>query len=463
MARLINRLGTRKVELTQAPGRYGDGAGLYLNVAPSGRKQWVFRYRLRGTRRDMGLGAAGKGGVSLAHARSLAAAARKQLAEGHDPLRERAKDQAAEAASRAVSLHPTFGRLADEIVGALEAGWRNPKHRAQWRMTLLVYCAPLRSQRVDEIQTDDVVGVLKPIWMTKPETANRVRGRIEKVLDAAIARGHRQAANPARWRGHLDHLLPARPKIDPRHHPAMPWKSMPSFIPALQARDGVAARAVEFLVLTAARSGEVRGARWDEIDLVSEIWSIPPARMKAGREHRVPLTDRCIELLQAVRPLARSDGYVFPGSRPGRPLSDMSLSAVLKRMHLGHITPHGFRSSFRDWAGEATEFPREIIESALAHVVGGPVERAYRRGDALERRRVLMLAWADFCLPGAKVPSTGKKVTAAGGRVRPKRLAPGRSVGGSDPYVSKTRPLLPPACGNQAGAAAYRPAGFRPT
>ena len=428
MARLINRLSARELDLAQAPGRYGDGAGLYLIVGANGRKQWVFRYRFQGARRDMGLGAAGKGGVSLAHARILAGDARKQLAEGRDPLRLRAKDHAAEQAARAASRVPTFGKLADEVVGALEPGWRNPKHRAQWRMTLLTYCAPLRDKRVDEIATDDVVSVLKPIWLAKSETATRVRGRIEKVLDAAIARGHRVTANPARWRGHLDHLLPARPKIDPRHHPAMPWKSMPSFMPALQARDGVAGRAVEFLVLTAARSGEVRGARWDEIDLVSEIWSIPPTRMKAGREHRVPLTDRCIELLQAVRPLARLDGYVFPGSRPGRPLSDMSLSAVLKRMHLGHITPHGFRSSFRDWAGEATEFPREIVEAALAHVVGGPVERAYRRGDALERRRVLMLAWADFCIPGTTVRSkrAGKKVTAEGGRDRLKGLAPGR-------------------------------------
>jgi integrase len=408
MARLINRLSARQVDLASAPGRYGDGAGLHLVVGANGRKHWVFRYRLQGARRDMGLGAAGKGGVSLAHARVLAADARKQLAEGRDPLQVRANGQAAERAPRAASRVPTFGMLADEVVSALEAGWRNPKHRAQWRMTLLTYCAPLRSRRVDEIGTDDVVAVLKPIWLAKPETATRVRGRIEKVLDAAMARGHRQTANPARWRGHLDHLLPARPKIAPRHHPAMPWTLIPSFVLALQARDGIAARAVEFLLLSATRSGEVRGARWDEIDLAAKIWTIPPARMKAGREHRVPLTDRCIELLRIVRPLARPDGYVFPGARPGRPLSDMSLGAVLKRMDLRQVTAHGFRSGFRDWAGEATEFPREIVEAALAHVVGGPVERAYRRGDALERRRAVMDAWASYCL--AETTGQSKRV-----------------------------------------------------
>lgn len=421
MARLVNRLSARHVDLAQAPGRYGDGSGLYLIVGASGRKQWVFRYRFGGARRDMGLGSAGKGGVSLAHARVLAAGARTRLAEGRDPLEERAKHRAARAASRV----PSFGQLADEVVDTLEAGWRNPKHRAQWRMTLLTYCAPLRDKSVDEIATDDVVAVLKPIWLAKPETATRVRGRIEKVLDAAIARGHRQTANPARWRGHLDHLLPARPKIDTRHHPAMPWRTLPSFLPALQAREGIAARAVEFLILTAARSGEVREARWDEINLIDEVWTVPAARMKAGREHRVPLTTRCLSILREVRPLARSDGYVFPGARQGRPLSDMSLSAVLKRMKLSQFTIHGFRSSFRDWAGEASEFPREIAEAALAHVVGGPVERAYRRGDALERRRVLMQAWADFCLAsikgGSKRAGSSKKDT--GGRARSQRSA----------------------------------------
>lgn len=408
MARLINRLSARQVEAAQAPGRYGDGAGLHLIVGPNGRKQWVFRYRFQGVRRDMGLGAAGKGGVSLAQARTLAADARKLLAEDRDPIRKRTQDRAAERAARAASLVPTFGALADEVVAALEAGWRNPKHRAQWRMTLLTYCAPLRDKRVDQIATDEVIAVLKPIWLDKPETATRVRGRIEKVLDAATARGYRSTANPARWRGHLDHLLPARPKIQARHHPAMPWGTLPSFLLTLQGRAGIAARAVEFLILTAARSGEVREALWDEIDLTSKLWTIPAARMKAGREHRVPLTDHCVKLLRAVRPLARPDGYVFPGSRAQRPLSDMSLSAVLKRMGLGRYTVHGFRSSFRDWAGEATEFPQDIAEAALAHVVGNSVERAYRRGDALERRRALMLLWESFCLSKNKQPPVGR-------------------------------------------------------
>jgi hypothetical protein len=273
MSRLINRLSARQVDLASTAGGYCDGAGLDLVVGTNGRKQWVFRYRLKGVRRDMGLGGAGKGGVSLAHARTLAAEARRRIAEGRDPLRERANGQAAERAASAASRVPTFGALADEVVSALEAGWRNPKHRAQWRMTLQTYCASLRSRRVDEIDTGDVVAVLKPIWLDKPETATRVRGRIEKVLDAAMARGHRQTANPARRRGHLDHLLPARPKIAPRHHPALPWTLIPSFVPALQARDGVAARGLEFLLLSATRSGEVRGALWDEIDLVTKIWT----------------------------------------------------------------------------------------------------------------------------------------------------------------------------------------------
>ena len=295
---------------------------------------------------------------------------------------------------------PTFGQVADEFLAAKGSEWRNPKHRAQWEMTLRDYCAPLRGRPVDEIDTASVLEVLKPLWGKIPETASRLRGRIEVVLDAARARGLISAneANPARWRGHLDKLLPKRHKLTLGHHAAMPFAKVPQFMASLRERDAVAAMALEFAILTAARSGEVLGARWAEIDFQNAIWTVPANRMKGSRPHRVSLSRRAIAILNKME-AARAGEFVFPGQRAGKPLSVMALEMVLRRMKVKAVTVHGFRSSFRDWCGEVSTFPREVAEAALAHISGDATERAYRRGDALEKRRKLMEAWSSYCEP----------------------------------------------------------------
>ena len=289
--------------------------------------------------------------------------------------------------------------LAEEVVSGIEQGFRNEKHRAQWRSTLKQHAKPLLSIPVDAITTADVLKCLKPIWTRIPETASRVRGRIEKVLDAAKAKGHRTGENPAAWKGNLVHFLSARQKLTRGHFEAMPYDQVPAFMKRLRAMDAVARRALEFTILTAARSGEIRGAKWNEIDVEAKVWTVPAQRMKMGREHRVPLSDRALAILAETKPMTMGDGLIFPG-RHGRPLSGMTLDAVLRRLKCKPITVHGFRSAFRDWAGEATLFPREIAEAALAHIVGDATERAYRRGDALEKRRELMSAWERHCDPG---------------------------------------------------------------
>lgn len=418
MAREFHRLSHRTAQAATKPGRLADGGGLYLDVTPAGGKRWTFLYRspthrvskpdkatgkprATGKLREMGLGAVQH--VSLALARTRAAEARALLALGKDPLDERAATEA-----EPVRV-PTFGEVADEVVASLEAGWRNDKHRAQWRATLSTYCAPIRSKPVDTIEVVDVLAILSPIWTTKAETASRLRGRIEKVLDAATAKGHRSGTNPASWKGNLAHLLPKRQKLQRGHHPAMPWSEVPAFAARLRAIQSVGARALEFVILTAARSGEVlrsvrdgrvHGMRWEEIDREAKVWTVPADRMKAGKAHRVPLTSRALAILDEVETLGRG-AFVFPGQHPDTPLSEMSLEAILRRLDAKPYTVHGFRSSFRDWAGECTSFPREIAEAALSHAVGDAVERAYRRGDALERRRELMEAWARFCEPEA--------------------------------------------------------------
>ena len=274
----------------------------------------------------------------------------------------------------------------------LESQWRNDKHRAQWRMTLKAYAADLRPLTLDAITTERVLGVLQPIWAEKPETASRLRGRLERVLDAAKARGLRTGENPARWRGHLDHLLPKRQKLTRGHHRALPYSDLPAFMAELRDRTAPAARTLEFLILTAARTSEALGARWGEVDLAAKVWTVPAERMKAGRQHRVPLSARAVELLSEARP---ADAFVFPGIVEGSPLSSGAMERVLDRMGVA-VTVHGFRSTFRDWCGEASTFPRELAEAALAHTVGDETERAYRRGDALEKRRKLMDAWARY-------------------------------------------------------------------
>src|SRR4051794_5269085 len=387
MARQTKRLSARAVATLTKPGRHADGNGLYLAVDPSGAKRWLFLFRWGGKLKEMGLG--GLAGVPLADAREKADEARRVLASGKKPIEARRAEKAEREAI------PTFGAFADALAADLSHGFRNAIHRAQWATTLKVYAAPLRDKPLDAIGTDDVLAALAPIWQTKNVTASRVRGRIERVLDAARAKGLRTGENPARWRGHLDHLLSKRRKLARGHHPAMPYPDVPAFMAALGERDAVAALALRFTILTAARSGEVLGARWSEIDRTTKTWVVPAERMKAGREHRVPLTDRACEILDALQAV-RSGDYVFPGQPQGRPLSSMAMEMLLRRMKVESATVHGFRSSFRDWAGEATAFPREIAESALAHTVGDATERAYRRGDALEKRRLLMDAWARF-------------------------------------------------------------------
>jgi len=393
MAREMNRLPPRAAATIVEPGRYADGGGLYLVVGKGQSRKWVFRFKWRGRLVDMGLGSASS--VTLAKARERAGDARKLLVDGINPLEAKRADQAV----------PTFGEVADRLVSDLGPQWRNEKHRAQWKTTLEKDAAKLRPLPVDKVETADVLAVLKTIWSTKPETASRLRGRIERVLDAAKAKGFRSGENPARWRGHLDHLLPKRQKLTRGHHAALPFEQVPRFIAELRSRDAVAGIALEFAIYTAARSGEVRNATWGEIDLAAKVWTVPADRMKAGREHRVPLSARAVEILEKARDLSSGepDAVVFPGIKSGSSLSDAAFDRLLKRMGFkgGELTPHGFRSSFRDWAGEASTFPRELAEAALAHVVGDTTERAYRRGDALEKRRKMMDAWARFCEPKA--------------------------------------------------------------
>jgi integrase len=361
-----------------------DGGNLYLIVADTGTRKWVLRFTWRDRAKEMGLGSATS--VPLADARERAAEARHKIARGLNPIDERKRDSGV----------PTFGQMADEVVKALSPGFRNDKHKAQWKSTLETYAAPLRAKAVDTIGTDDVLSVLKPIWTDKAETARRLRGRIEKVSDAAKAKGFRDGENPARWRGHLDHLLPRPSKLTRRHHLAMPYEDVAGFINNLREREGIAPLALEFLILTAARSGEVLGLRWPEIDFSLAVWTVPAARMKAGREHRVPLSGRAVAILRGLASSNKGE-FAFPGQRPNKPLSSKSMELMLRRMNVTNATVHGFRSSFRDWAGNVTTFPREVIETALAHVIGDRAEQAYRRSDALEKRRKLMDAWSAYC------------------------------------------------------------------
>lgn len=387
VGRALHKLTAKAVDGRRAHGRHSDGGGLYLVVDGHGRR-WAFLYRWRGKRVEMGLG--GYPAVALSVARAKAAAARECLAKGLNPREHR------DAASNV----PTFGDFADTYIEAMAPRYRNAKHIYQWRQTMgESYCRAIRSRLVSDISTADVLAVLTPIWQAKPETAGRVRGRIERVLDAAKVKGHRTGENPARWRGHLDHILPKRRKLSRGHYPAMPWQDVPAFMVRLQGVRGVAARALEFTILTVARSVEVRLMTKGEAG--SDLWIVPASRMKAGVEHRVPLTRRAREVIDALAPLPGD--LVFPGQKRGRPLSDMAMLKVLRTMGLGQYTVHGFRSSFRDWVGDATSFSGDLAEMALAHTVGNETERAYRRGDALERRRVLMEAWSSYCYGSVSV------------------------------------------------------------
>ncbi|MFU0505847.1 tyrosine-type recombinase/integrase [Pseudaminobacter sp. NGMCC 1.201702] len=387
------------------PGKtYSDsikGTGLYLLVTKAGTRRWLFIYSRNGKRREMGLGLVdGPKAVSLKRARDQARAYQQMLASGADPWTESRLAKEREAKVQ------TFGDFADAYIAEQARGFRNAKHIAQWKMTMKVYAKRLRPLPIDKIKTDDVLAVLKPIWLTRPETAKRTQGRIERIMDAAKAQGLRTGENPARWRGHLDMLLARQSSLSRGHHAALPYPDLPKFMATLRAADGMSARALEFLILTAARTGEVIGASWDEIDLKNALWTVPPARMKAGREHRVPLSPRALEVLNEVSPSRGLPGaFVFPGGREGEGLSQMAMTMALRRCGKGEYTVHGFRSAFREWAAEETNTPREVAEAALAHVVGDKTEQAYRRGDALQKRRDLMDAWAIFCTPDASDPA----------------------------------------------------------
>lgn len=379
------------------PGRYSDGtrSGLWLQVRGPENRSWLFRYSLDGRRTDMGLGHVDA--VSLAEARELAAAARRLVREGIDPIQHRRE---AKRERRAALIQATFRQTAELLIKAQAPGWRNAKHTAQWEATLTTYVYPVFGERpITTIDTSDVLRALEPIWTTKPETASRVRGRIEAVLDYAKARGWRSGENPARWRGHLAHMLAARSKVARvEHHAALPWRDMPAFMAELAQQPGIAAKALQFAILTAARTGEVIGATWAEVDLAQAVWTIPAGRMKAGSEHRVPLSDSALSIL---RELAASrvnqEPHVFPGGKLDRGLSGMAMLALLRRMERPGLTTHGFRSTFRDWCAEAIACPREVAEKALAHTIGDKVEAAYRRGDLFDKRRSLMADWATWC------------------------------------------------------------------
>jgi integrase len=416
MPRKLNHALTPLAVKNAKPGRHADGGGLHLLVKESGARSWVYRFMLKGNARDIGLGAAaGPEAISLATARDKAGALRLKVKAGIDPLTERDREAAdALAAAKAAQIAGiTFKAVADAHIAANEASWRNAKHRQQWSNTLATYVYPVMGDvPVAEIGTAHVLKILEPIWKAKPETASRVRGRIETILDAARARGYREGENPARWRGHIAQILPARSRLTRGHHKALPYDAVPAFVGELQSRNAMAALALEFAVLTAARTGEVLGATWSEVDLERAIWTIPASRMKAGREHRVPLSPRAVEILEATKPLDKD--WLFPADSGGA-LSTMAMTMLLRRMERD-CTVHGFRSAFRDWAAESTGYAHEVCEMALAHVIGNKAEAAYRRGDLFEKRRRLMVEWASYCTAarasGANVAPIRKTVAA---------------------------------------------------
>lgn len=397
MPKKAKELSALEVSRITSSGNHAVGgvSGLYLYVNDAQGRSWVLRTMIGGKRKHLGLG--GYPSVTLAQARDKARQAREQVSKGIDPTEERrlaASTLRARQASRR-----TFKEVASAFISFQEAGWKNAKHRKQWANTLETYAYPtLGEMPVDAITEHHVIAVLEPIWTEKSETASRLRGRIESILDWARVRGHREGENPARWKGHLDKVFPAPSKVHRvRHFKAMAATATPAFVRQLASQHGSSALALRFLILTAARSGEVRGAEWAEIDFEQSIWTIPALRMKAKREHRVPLSKAAIDVLAVAKSLPRPDKQILVFSNPkGGMLSDMSLTAVMRRMEVDAV-PHGFRSTFRDWVGESTQFQSELAEMALAHVLPNKTEAAYRRGDALEKRRALMDAWANHC------------------------------------------------------------------
>lgn len=409
MGKRATELGALQVKHLQHEGLHfvGGVAGLALQII-GGSKSWLLRVAVAGRRRDMGLGAYPE--VGVADARRLAAAAREQIRQGIDPIAQRRAAQ--QALRTAAASHLTFDQAAARCIEAREAGWKNAKHGKQWSATLQTYAFPIIGKlHVADIALPHVLQVLEPVWRVKPETASRLRQRVETVLSWATTRGYRHGDNPARWRGHLDQVLPAPSSVQQVvHHAALPVDQVGAFMQRLQQADGIGALALRFAVLCASRSGEVRGATWSEVDMQRGVWVIPGSRMKAKREHRVPLSADALALLQALPRYAGTD-LLFPSSK-GTALSDATLLQVCRRMGIAGV-PHGFRSTFRDWAAERTSHPSEVVEMALAHTVGDKVEAAYRRGDLFEKRRALMEDWARFCDPLPHVDVAGSHPTGA--------------------------------------------------
>jgi integrase len=423
MVRKLGKLTALKVERAKEPGMYADGGGLYLRVTEDGTKNWVYRFMLNGRPRWMGLGPLALYG--LQEARGKALDARRLRHEGIDPIDTRRAARLRERLEAAKAM--TFQQCAESYIASHRVGWRNEKHKAQWSATLATYAYPLiGALPVQSIDTGLVCKALEPIWTAKPETAGRVRGRIEAILDWAKVRDYRAGENPARWRGHLDKLFPAQSKVRKvKHHPALPYAELPAFLAELREQEGISARALEYTILTAARTNETIGAKWPEIDLQARVWTIKPERMKADRRHRVPLSAPAVALVKRMTDVRDGD-HIFPGDR-GAGLSNMAMLELVRGMNERRIrngqsiwldpeqgkpiVPHGFRSTFRDWAADRTNFPPEVVEMALAHAVEDETEAAYRRGDLFEKRRRLMAAWADYC---AKAPSEGAVVPLRG-------------------------------------------------
>jgi integrase len=416
MAKAINKLNPRSAASAELkPGLHSDGDGLYLQITPNGARSWVFRYSLAGRIKTLGLGPFPT--VSVQDARAKARKARESRLEGKDPLAEKreaaaardaeAEQQAAEARQQALvdsgAAPDVFKNVAKDFITANKSQWRNPKHRQQWENTLTTYVFPvIGPKRCAEVNTDDVLSILKPLWNDKPETASRVRGRIETILNAAKVRGFRSGENPAAWSGHLALLLPPKAKVRKvKHHAALKYKELPEFIAAVRLQPGLSPLALELSILTAARTGEALNADWSEFDLDNKVWSVPAERMKAGKPHSVPLSARALEILERLKESKRkSERWLFPGQAKDKPLSNMAMLMLLRRMGRGDLTAHGFRSTFRDWCAETTAYPREVVEMALAHTIENKVEAAYRRGDLFDKRRELMNDWAVFCESG---------------------------------------------------------------
>lgn len=398
MARPTNKLSAKLTEKNDLkPGLYGDGGGLYLQVSDYKTKAWVFRFMMAGRARKMGLGDFEL--VSLKDARKKRDAAYGLVVDGIDPIEARKARKAEQAVENAKTL--TFKECAEKYIAAHKAGWKSPKHAGQWEATLETYAYPaIGKLPVAAIDVALVLKVIEPIWSTKTETASRVRGRIESILSWAKARGYRQGENPATWRGHLDQLLPARSQVAPvEHHAALSYTELPAFMTKLRAKEGVSARALEFTILTVARTGDTIGAKWKEVDKAEKLWTVPAARVKGKkgarkRDHVVPLSNQTLSILKKA---AADETYLFPSGKAG--LSNAAMSELLKGMGYAPdvATVHGFRSTFKDWCSEQTSYPNELSEMAMAHTVSDKVEAAYRRGDMREKRRKLMADWAAFC------------------------------------------------------------------